>query len=77
MPKVERRSISMSLALANLTDHAELVKEAELELTKQRAIRDELIKDAIDAGLTYRTLQKATGLSRDRLFNIGRAGSND
>ena len=67
----------MSMSLRSLEESALIVKDAESKLIKERAIRDELIKDALESGVTYKTLQRVTGLSRDRLFNIGKAGAND
>jgi Mor family transcriptional regulator len=62
--------ISATLALEALrtecTDLTDLLDKARAK----RAHRDFLIKDAIEAGMTYKSVQKVTGLSRDHIRDI-------
>ncbi len=62
--------ISVTMALDSLREQATVVSEAEENLTRQRAIRDNLIIDAHEANVPMRKLITLTGLSRDRLYTI-------
>lgn len=62
--------ISVTLALEALEEQVEVVATSRESLSRQMGIRDELIRDAIGAGLPYRRLVRITGLSRDRLYTI-------
>jgi hypothetical protein len=63
--------ISVSIALAALQDQCTAVDEAQAVLARERAIRDNLIRDAIDSHVPAKRLIKSTGLSRDRIYTIG------
>lgn len=63
--------ISVSLALAALQDQCVAVDEAQAVLGRERAIRDNLIRDAFNSSVPVKRLIKSTGLSRDRLYTIG------
>lgn len=62
--------LSVSMALNALTEQVNALAEAEQLVHKERAIRDDLIRDARAAGIGYRNLTQLTGLSRDRLYTI-------
>ena len=63
--------ISVTMALDALTEQVEVVRKAEETLIRQRAIRDDLIRDArLSGGIGYRRLVNITGLSRDRLYTL-------
>lgn len=63
-------SLSVSMALESLSDQMQVVKDAEHTLLKERALRDDLIRDARENDIPYRTLMRITGMSRDRLYTI-------
>lgn len=63
--------ISVSLALAALQEQCTTVDEAQAVLARERAIRDNLIRDAIRSHVPAKRLIKSTGLSRDRIYTIG------
>jgi hypothetical protein len=63
--------ISVSLALEALREQCEAVREAEAVLARERAIRNNLIRDAMDQRVPAKRLIKTTNLSRDRLYTIG------
>jgi hypothetical protein len=62
--------ISVLLALDGLSEQCEALADLEAKTTRERAIRDNLIRDARAGGVSYRALVKITGLSRDRLYTI-------
>jgi hypothetical protein len=62
--------ISATLALEALrTESTDLQDLLELARAK-RASRDSLIRDAITSGMTYKSVQRVTGLSRDHIRDI-------
>lgn len=63
-------TLSVTMALTALEEQVTTVNDAELHLTRQRQIRDDLIRDARENNIPFRTLVKITGLSRDRLYTI-------
>jgi hypothetical protein len=62
--------LSVSMALDALSEQVTALSEAEQTVATERAIRDDLIRDAREAGIGYSRLVKITGLSRDRLYTI-------
>lgn len=62
--------ISVSMALESLKEVVGAVDEDIAKLARDRAVRDDLICDAIDAKVRYTTISRITGLSRDRLNTI-------
>jgi len=63
-------TLSVSMALTALQEQVTIASDAELRLTQERARRDDLIRDARENNIPFRTLVKITGLSRDRLYTI-------
>lgn len=62
--------ISVTMALESIREQVEALDEAERTHARERAIRDNLIREAREAGVSYKQLIKLTGLSRDRLYTI-------
>jgi hypothetical protein len=61
-----------------MTDHLAVLrragaasKRAEESKKKKDAVRDEAIRAAIEAGLTYAQIAEAVGLSRGRIAQMG------
>jgi len=69
--------LSVSMALDALGDQVVALSEAESVVEQERALRDDMIRDARESGIGYRTLTKITGLSRDRLYTIVNSPSGD
>lgn len=63
-------NLSVTMALKALEEQCTIVNDAELRLTQERDRRNDLIRDARDNDIPFRTLMKITGLSRDRLFTL-------
>ncbi len=66
--------LSVSMALDALSEQVELVHSAEATLEQQRSQRDEMIRDAQEAGIGMPRLARITGLSRNRLWTIVNSG---
>lgn len=66
----ERERISVTLALESLREQVEEAEEARQEHLRAMARRNNLIRDARDAGVASRILQQITRLSRDRIARI-------
>lgn len=62
--------ISVSMALESLKEQVAAVDEDIVRLDRDRAVRDDLIRDAIEAKVRYQTVARITGLSRDRINTI-------
>lgn len=62
--------LSMKMALDALKDQCAALAEAEERVTRERGIRDDLIRDARYMGVSYRMLIHVTGLSRQTLSNL-------
>jgi hypothetical protein len=62
--------ISVLLALEALREQCEALALAESVVERERAIRDNLIRDAREGGVSYRSIVALTNLSRDRLYTI-------
>ena len=67
---MDSRRLSVSMALDAITDEIEALAEAEELVRHRRGLRDNLIRDARAAGISYPRLCKITGLSRDRIYTI-------
>ncbi|WP_207454604.1 hypothetical protein [Desertivibrio insolitus] len=59
------------MALESLKEQVEAVHQAEAELQAARLERDNLIRDARDAGVSMKALCSTTRLSRERIYRIG------
>jgi hypothetical protein len=74
-------AISATLAMASLqeaSDRVSRIRSAyEDELREAIADRDELIVDAVDAGVPITRVQKQTGLSRERIRVIRNRGEQE
>lgn len=64
------KRISVSLALDSLREAVAETDEAQTRLSIARGLRDDLIRDALDGGVTMVKLARVTGLSRERLYKI-------
>lgn len=62
--------LSVSLALDALTEQMEVARKAQENANNEMGIRNNLIRDAREAGLPYRRLTKITQLSRQRLDRL-------
>jgi len=62
--------ISVLLAMESLREQCEVVIDLDVQKSREMAIRDNLIREAREANVSYRQLVKITGLSRDRLYTI-------
>jgi len=62
--------ISVSMALEALSDAVSEVKQKEVAWKDSMAVRDDLIRNAMDGDVPLRRLVAITGLSRDRLYTI-------
>lgn len=62
--------IHVSLALEALQEASEEVRKAQDTLDANRAVRDDLIRDAYDSGVAIIRLVRITGLSRERIYRI-------
>lgn len=63
-------TISVELALQVLNEQMTVVIDARQQYTREIALRDNLIRSARRAGISYPRLVQVTGLSRDRLYTI-------
>lgn len=61
---------SFTMAITLLENHVDELKALEEQVTDKRAERNRLIRDAREAGVPYSKLMRATGLSRDTLYEI-------
>lgn len=62
--------ISVSMALTALHEQTAALFTAEEKVRAERAIRDDLIRDARAGGVSFPRIMRETGLSRDRLNQI-------
>lgn len=62
--------LSVSFALDALAAQCHDLVEAEAKVVEYRGVRNDLIKDARDSGISFRKLMQITGVSRERLFRI-------
>lgn len=62
--------LSVSLALQALVEQMDVARRAQENATNEMGIRNNLIRDAREAGLPYRRLVKITQLSRQRLDRL-------
>lgn len=62
--------ISVRLALDAIEDQQAKYEQVKEHLKYVKDVRDDLIRDARMAGLSYRNLARATGLSADTLSTI-------
>jgi hypothetical protein len=62
--------ISVTMALESLKEQVGALNAAEQAVERERAIRDNLIRDALQAKVSYKALVRITRLSRDRLYTI-------
>lgn len=64
------RKISASMFLESLSEQCLDASRALESYRKEIALRDDLIRDALAAGISYKALMTRTRLSRDRLYTI-------
>ena len=62
--------ISVKLALQSFTEQVYETVEAKLAYTEAMEVRNQLIREARSNGVPSRTLERITGLSRDRIARI-------
>lgn len=62
--------ISVRMAVDSLTEQCTVVSNAQDILSRERGIRDNLIRGMFEARVPAKELVRITGLSRDRLYNI-------
>lgn len=62
--------ISVSMALSALHEQMTALNDAIEVVNKERSIRDDLIRDARENGISFPRIMRETGLSRDRLNQI-------
>lgn len=65
--------ISATMALDSLREQVTSTVEARNEYDRQRAVRDDLIRDARTGGIPVAIIMHVTGLSRDRIVKINAA----
>lgn len=63
-------TLSVSMALSALGESVDDVIAAEKHLKDTREVRNDLIRDAVTAGISYNRVSRITGLSRDRIYTI-------
>ncbi len=66
----QRAKISMTMAMDSLREQVAMTAEARDGYDRERAIRDDLIRDARAGGIPVAVIMRATGLSRDRVGKI-------
>lgn len=71
------KTLSASMALAELTNQSELVVAKKRDYLDEMAVRDEMIRDCRAVGIPYATLMRRTGLSRDRLIKIAQTPTTE
>lgn len=69
-------SLSHGQRLAAIEATQEVIDQLTKKISQERALRDSLILDALDAKTPYRTLQRLTGLSRSGLIKIQNSPHN-
>lgn len=62
--------ISTTMAMESLQITCDKLDALLVQAEDERMMRDNLIRDAVEAGVSYRSLIKVTGLSRNRLYLI-------
>ena len=72
MKKPQPSRISVSLALDSLIEATDECNRAQDIYQQKKAVRDDLIRDAIDSGVTMTRVSRITGLSREWLYKITR-----
>lgn len=63
------------MAMESLSITCDKLEDLLIKAEEERTIRDNLIRDAVDAGVSYRQLIKITKLSRNRLYLIANSPS--
>ena len=69
-------SLSHGQKLAAIEATQRVIEQLTTKLSNERALRDSLILEALEAKTPYRTLQRLTGLSRSALIKIQNAPHN-
>lgn len=63
-------TISATMALEALRTECTTLTSLVEQTRLTKASRDSLIRDAIEAGMSYKSVQRVTGLSRQHLYDI-------
>lgn len=70
MSTVPQQPISVSMALIALSEAVVDVQEAQQALSEARGLRDDLIRNAVDAGVSQTRLARLTKLTREQVNRI-------
>lgn len=66
--------LSVTMAVGALEEQARKTADARAAYERERALRDELIRDARRVRVPVTALMASTGLSRDRLYKVAATG---
>lgn len=67
-------SLSIAVTLHGLQEASKDVQEAQASLDSSRAVRDDLIREAYDGGISVLKIIRLTNLSREAIYKITHKG---
>ena len=70
MSTVPQQPISVSMALSALQEAVEDLEEAQTKVNDSRGLRDDLIRNASESGVSQQRLARLTHLSREQVNRI-------